>query len=82
MRVGVRGGRAGFAGGRRGRAVAASAGSVLLTGQPAQVKLSALAALCTALDCARNDLLEVDASLVAARQPGAEGGPGRSMPPM
>jgi DNA-binding Xre family transcriptional regulator len=77
--------------GRAGLELSSASVSALLTGQPAQVKLSTLAALCTALDCTPNDLLEVDASPVAARQPpspaavppapkAASGG--RSMPPM
>lgn len=33
--------------------------SALMTKQPTQVKLQTLAALCTALDCTPNDLLEV-----------------------
>ncbi|MBC7561147.1 MAG: helix-turn-helix transcriptional regulator [Dermatophilaceae bacterium] len=32
----------------------------VLTRQPAQLKLETLAALCTALDCTPNDLLELD----------------------
>jgi len=34
--------------------------SALMTKQPAQVKLSTLAALCTALECTPNDLFDVD----------------------
>ena len=62
--------------------------SALFTRQPAQVKLDTLAALCTALDCTPNDLLEVDTTPVAAaplnRQDHAGGParPGRSMPPL
>lgn len=41
--------------------------SALLTKQPAQVKLETLAALCTALDCTPNDLLEVDTTPVVRR---------------
>jgi putative transcriptional regulator len=73
---------------RAGLELSAASVSALLTGQPAQVKLSTLAALCTALDCAPNDLLQVDASLVAARQPPALAAPvpkavsGRSIPPV
>lgn len=63
--------------------------SALLTKQPTQVKLSTLLALCTALECTPNDLLEVDTTAVSAPpashpQPGpagkAVGGQGCSMP--
>jgi len=63
--------------------------SALLTKQPAQVKLSTLAALCTALECTPNDLIEVDTTPVEqpARPrpaPVEEPAPkrGRSMPPL
>jgi putative transcriptional regulator len=63
--------------------------SVLLTKQPAQLKLSTLAALCTALDCTPNDLLDVDTTPVAAspperaaQRPAAVVHRGRSMPPL
>ncbi len=62
--------------------------SVLLTKQPAQLKLTTLAALCTALDCTPNDLLDVDTTPVAARPPERVQRPaavvhrGRSMPPL
>jgi DNA-binding Xre family transcriptional regulator len=39
--------------------------SALFTKEPAQVKLSTLAALCTALECTPNDLFEVDITPVA-----------------
>lgn len=64
--------------------------SVLLTKDPAQVKLSTLLALCTALECTPNDLFEVDTTPVAqpakpaptvAEKP-AVAGRGRSMPPL
>jgi hypothetical protein len=62
--------------------------SALFTKEPAQVKLSTLAALCTALECTPNDLLDVDTTPVArpaapprpAEQPKAARG--RSMPPL
>jgi putative transcriptional regulator len=44
---------------RAGVQLSAASVSVLLTKQPAQLKLSTLAALCTALECTPNDLLEV-----------------------
>jgi putative transcriptional regulator len=66
--------------------------SALLTKEPAQVKLSTLAALCTALDCTPNDLLDVDTTPVptAAPVPAATAqrgvatpsARGRSMPPL
>ncbi|MEV8209295.1 helix-turn-helix transcriptional regulator [Streptomyces sp. NPDC079189] len=42
---------------RAGLPLSAASVSVLFTKQPSQVKLSTLAALCTALDCAPGDLL-------------------------
>lgn len=62
--------------------------SALLTKQPAQLKLATLAALCTALDCTPNDLLDVDTTPIAAsppqrpQRPAAEVRRGRSMPPL
>jgi hypothetical protein len=63
--------------------------SALLTRQPAQVKLETLAALCTALECTPNDLIEVDTTPVAqgaARPASARDEPkaarGRSLPPL
>lgn len=73
---------------RAGVQLSAASVSALLTKQPAQVKLSTLAALCTALECTPNDLFEVDITPVAApaakpRQKRAEpkAARGRSMPP-
>jgi len=66
--------------------------SALLTKEPNQVKLSTLLALCTALECTPNDLLDVDTTPVerptAAPPPAAvpakaaSQGRGRSMPPL
>lgn len=58
---------------RAGLEMSAPSVSALLTKQPAQVKLSTLAALCTALECAPNDLMEVDTTPVErpAKQPRA-----------
>lgn len=66
--------------------------SALFSKQPAQVKLSTLAALCTALECTPNDLFDIDTTPVqptarparpaapaAASAPAARG---RSMPPL
>jgi len=74
---------------RAGLSLSAASVSALLTGQPAQLKLSTLAALCTALDCTPNDLLEVDTTPVPATAPPQRARPaavparrGRSMPPL
>lgn len=76
---------------RAGLELSSASVSALLTGQPAQVKLSTLAALCTALQCTPNDLFEVDTTPAerpvvppapsVALAPKAAGG-GRSMPPI
>ena len=74
---------------RAGLHLSSASVSALLTRQPAQVKLETLAALCTALDCTPNDLLEVDATPVpqtAPRPVPAREEPraarGRSLPPL
>jgi putative transcriptional regulator len=65
--------------------------SALFSKEPAQVKLSTLAALCTALDCTPNDLFDVDTAPV--QRPAVPAGPqaipvkavsarGRSLPPI
>jgi DNA-binding Xre family transcriptional regulator len=66
--------------------------SALFTKEPSQVKMSTLAALCTALECTPNDLIEVDTTPVerpatqprlAPTQPkAAASARGRSMPPL
>lgn len=63
--------------------------SALLTGQPRQLKLSTLAALCTALECGPADLIEVDNTPVApaaraqrAKRPEPSPRRGRTMPPL
>lgn len=74
---------------RAGLDISAASVSALLTKQPAQLKLSTLVALCTALECTPNDLLEVDTTPVEAqakpsrttRTP-AKVARGRSMPPL
>ena len=74
---------------RAGLQLSAASVSALLTKQPSQLKLSTLGALCTALDCTPNDLLDVDTTPVevkpkpanSARTP-AKAGRGRSMPPV
>lgn len=74
---------------RAGLELSAASVSALMTKQPAQVKLSTLAALCTALECTPNDLIEVDVTAVA--KPDKTAKPkhetprtarGRSMPPL
>lgn len=52
---------------KAGFELSAASVSTLLTRQPAQLKLETLAALCTALDCTPNDLLELDTT--AAKTP-------------
>jgi putative transcriptional regulator len=74
---------------RAGLHLSSASVSALLTGQPAQVKLETLAALCTALECTPNDLIEVDTAPVThetAKPALARDEPraarGRSMPPL
>jgi putative transcriptional regulator len=74
---------------RAGLSLSSASVSVLLTKTPAQVKLSTLAALCTALGCTPNDLLEVDITPVSPKakpskpsRPAAKVARGRSMPPL
>jgi DNA-binding Xre family transcriptional regulator len=66
--------------------------SALFTKEPSQVKMTTLAALCTALQCTPNDLIEVDTTplerpAAPVARPAVEpaktaAGRGRSMPPM
>jgi DNA-binding Xre family transcriptional regulator len=73
---------------RGGLHLSSASVSALLTRQPNQVKLDTLAALCTALDCTPNDLIEVDTTPVTAavepvrRKPEPKAARGRSMPPL
>ncbi len=73
---------------RAGLQISSASVSALLTKAPAQVKLSTLAALCTALECGPADLIEVDTTPVTPaaepRQPRHEptAARGRSMPPV
>ena len=73
---------------RAGLHLSAASVSALLTKQPAQVKLDTLAALCTALECTPNDLIEVDTTPVSAAatpsgaRPEPKAARGRSMPPL
>ncbi|MFJ4585626.1 helix-turn-helix domain-containing protein [Streptomyces echinatus] len=66
--------------------------SALFTKEPSQVKMTTLAALCTALECTPNDLIEIDITPVerpvAPPRPVADvskavgSARGRSMPPL
>jgi DNA-binding Xre family transcriptional regulator len=73
---------------RAGLQLSSASVSALFSKTPSQVKLSTLAALCTALECAPNDLFEVDTTPVLApvRPARAKAEPkvarGRSMPPL
>jgi putative transcriptional regulator len=76
---------------RAGLELSSASVSALISKEPAQVKLSTLAALCTALDCTPNDLFDVDTApveqtVVSARQQPvpvrAVSGRGRSLPPV
>lgn len=74
---------------RAGMQISAASVSALLTKEPSQLKMSTLVALCTALDCTPNDLLEVDTTPVEAKatparpaRPQAKAARGRSMPPL
>lgn len=74
---------------RAGLELSAASVSALMTKQPSQLKLSTLAAICTALECTPNDLLEVDISPVEAKprstrpaRAPARAVRGRSMPPL
>ncbi len=73
---------------RAGLRLSAASVSALFSKQPSQVKLETLAALCTALECTPNDLIEVDITPVAAaakpaqRKNEPEAARGRSMPPL
>jgi putative transcriptional regulator len=78
---------------RAGLEMSAASVSALFTKQPSQVKLSTLAAICTALDCTPDDLFEVDTTPVErpasapargepVRKARASSGRGRSMPPL
>ena len=73
---------------KAGMEMSAASVSALFTKEPSQVKLSTLAALCTALECTPNDLFDVDTTPVeqparpVADQPRAASARGRSMPPL
>lgn len=75
---------------KAGLQLSAASVSALMTKQPAQLKLETLAALCTALECTANDLLDIDTTPVAATptppvavpHAAAQARPGRTMPPL
>jgi putative transcriptional regulator len=73
---------------RAGLELSSASVSALFTREPAQVKLSTLAALCTALECTPDDLFEVDITPVERPAPPpavpapAAVSAGRSMPPI
>ncbi|QNE15139.1 helix-turn-helix transcriptional regulator [Pseudarthrobacter sp. NBSH8] len=73
---------------RAGLELSSASVSALFAKQPSQVKLDTLAALCTALECTPNDLIEVDTTPVTqpVKQARAKAEPkaarGRSMPPL
>lgn len=73
---------------RAGLRLSAASISALLTKQPSQVKLETLAALCTALECTPNDLIEVDTTPMVQTMKAApvraepKAANGRSMPPL
>jgi putative transcriptional regulator len=73
---------------RAGLELSSASVSALFTKEPTQVKLSTLAALCTALECTPDDLFEVDITPVERPAPlpavpaQAAVSAGRSMPPI
>lgn len=73
---------------RAGLDLSSASVSALFAKQPSQVKLETLAALCTALQCTPNDLIEVETTAVTrpVKPARAKVEPkvarGRSMPPM
>ncbi|MGO4651125.1 helix-turn-helix domain-containing protein [Arthrobacter sp. 2RAF22] len=74
---------------RAGLELSSASVSALFAKQPSQVKLDTLAALCTALECTPNDLIEVDITPVTqpVKPARAKAEPkaaalGRSMPPL
>lgn len=50
---------------RAGLRLSSASVSALFTKTPTQVKLTTLAALCTALECSPNDLIEIDTTPVS-----------------
>lgn len=74
---------------RAGLELSSASVSALFTKSPSQVKLSTLAAICTALECSPNDLFDIDITPIgpktkasrSSRQP-PKVARGRSMPPL
>jgi len=73
---------------RAGLELSSASVSALFTKTPAQVKLTTLAALCTALECSPNDLFDVDTTPLTPKTKPARSSDqtpkaarGRSMPP-
>ncbi len=60
---------------RAGLELSSASVSALFTGQPSQVKLTTLAALCTALRCGPGDLFDVDITPVERPAAPAPSGP-------
>lgn len=54
---------------RAGLSMSSASVSALFAQQPCQVKLSTLAALCTALECTPNELFDVDTTPVPQHDP-------------
>lgn len=76
---------------RAGLQLSSASVSALFSKEPSQIKLSTLLALCTALNCTPNDLLDVDTTPVAqpvkpvrtsVEEPKKASARGRSMPPL
>ncbi|MGB3171699.1 MAG: helix-turn-helix transcriptional regulator [Rhodococcus sp. (in: high G+C Gram-positive bacteria)] len=73
---------------RAGLELSSASVSALFSKQPSQIKLDTLAALCTALQCTPNDLIEVDITPTAratappTKNTIAASARGRSMPPL
>ncbi|HUY48311.1 MAG TPA: helix-turn-helix transcriptional regulator [Streptosporangiaceae bacterium] len=79
---------------RAGLEMSSASVSALFTRQPSQLKLSTLAALCTALQCTPDDLFDLDTAPVerpaaapapvraGAAGPGGRPARGRPMPPL
>jgi len=76
---------------RAGLELSSASVSALFTKEPSHLKLSTLAALCTALQCTPNDLIDVDTTPLTlpatpapctTSPPAAASARGRSMPPL
>lgn len=77
---------------KAGLGLSSASVSALFTKQPSQIKLTTLIALCTALDCTPNDLLDIDITpvpqpispkpIAVAVNDAPAARRGRSMPPI